>query len=178
MTPPRQPCTRRSEQGFTLIEALIAMVIMSFGLIAITNLFIVAAASNSIANHSTSAASAASEVMERLKGIDYPLLAGATGGTLAMDTTDPTDRPACIDNPAGPAPPGINDCVFPGSFQAVKAEQGVGEIWIRWTIVNPGAAGPDTLFITVRAQSAGALTGQRSRAEFTTFRTCTTQGCP
>lgn len=167
---------QRGEAGFSLIEALIAVVIMSFGLIAVTNLFVVSAASNSIANHTTSSAATAAEVMERLKAIDYLNL--ATGGNLAMDTTDPADRPACIDNPAGPAPPAINDCVVPGNFEGVKVEQGIGDIWVRWTIVNPGAGGPNTMFITVRAQSAARLAGQRSRAEFTAFRTCTTVGCP
>jgi prepilin-type N-terminal cleavage/methylation domain-containing protein len=173
------------EHGFSLIEALIAMVIMSFGLIAITNLFVVSAASNSIANHTTATAAAATEVMERLKAIDYLVLAPPPaftpiggGGTLAMDTSNPADRPVCIDNPAGPPPPVINDCVVVGNYEALKIERGVGELWVRWTIVNPGAGGTNTLFITVRAESAARLAGRRSRAEFTAFRTCTAQGCP
>ena len=166
----------RREDGFSLIEAMIAMVIMSFGLIAITNLFVISAASNSIANHTTTSAATAAEVMERLKAIDY--LALNPGGVLAMDTMNAADRPVCIDNPAGPAPPAINDCVVPGTFEALKMERGVGEIWVRWTIVNPGAGGASTMFITVRAESAARLAGRRTRSEFTAFRTCTSPGCP
>lgn len=177
-----------AQHGFSLVEALVAMVILSFGLIAITNLFVVSAASNSIANHTTATAATATEVMERLKAIDYLNLVGPApgflviggGGNLAMDTSNPADRPACIDNPAGPASPQapINDCVVPGNFELLKFEQGIGEIWVRWSIVNPGAGGTNTLFITVRAESAARLAGRRSRAEFTAFRTCTAQGCP
>jgi prepilin-type N-terminal cleavage/methylation domain-containing protein len=178
--PARVGSQPRGENGFSLIEAMVAMVILSFGLIAVTNLLIVSAASNSIANHSTAAATAAVEVMERLKAVDYPLLAAATGGNLAMDTTDPADRPACVDNAAGQPPPNppVNDCVVANNFELVKPVVGLGDIWVRWTIVNPAAGGPDTLFITVRAESSAPLAARRSRAEFTAFRTCTTAGCP
>jgi Tfp pilus assembly protein PilV len=40
------------EAGFTLVEALFAMVILIFGLLAVTNLLIVGASSNSVANQS------------------------------------------------------------------------------------------------------------------------------
>ena len=46
------------EAGFTLIEALVAIVILAFGLMAVTNLLVVAAASNTVGNHSTAATTA------------------------------------------------------------------------------------------------------------------------
>ena len=72
------------ERGFSLIEAMIAMVIMSFGLIAVTNLFVISAASNTVANHTTATAAAATEVMERLKAIDYLNLVGPAPGFLVL----------------------------------------------------------------------------------------------
>jgi len=64
--------TRRSRQdGFTLIEALIAMVVLVFGLVAVTNLLLMAASSNTVASHSSAATMIASQRMETLKGLAF-----------------------------------------------------------------------------------------------------------
>jgi hypothetical protein len=54
---------------------------------------------------------------------------------------------------------------------------GVGEIRTFWEIQQIDG---QVLFIRVRSQSTAALAGARSRAEFTTFRSCTATGigCP
>ena len=56
---------------------------------------------------------------------------------------------------------------------------GVGRIRTRW-MVQPVAGDNQVQFITVRSQGEGAMTGARSRAQFTVFRSCTstTIGCP
>jgi len=74
------------EAGFTLVEALFAMVILIFGLLAVTNLLIVGASSNSTANQSSATTALASEQLERLKAIPFTSL--ATGGTIDTDTTN------------------------------------------------------------------------------------------
>jgi len=159
---------RETQAGFTLVEALVAMVVLAFGLIAITNLFIVSAGSNTVANHSTAAAAQAAEVMERLKAIPFTTLQGwAPGGSLtgAAPTCDPD-----VD---------ANGCIGAGVFGMRRSIDGVGFIDVRWQISPVNAGGPDTLFVQVRAESEAPLAGARSRADFTTFRTCTTNpGCP
>ena len=65
----------RREAGFTLIEALTAIVILSFGLMAVTNLLIVAASSNAVANQSTAATNSASQVLEQLRSVSFQNLA-------------------------------------------------------------------------------------------------------
>jgi type II secretory pathway pseudopilin PulG len=139
---------RRAEAGFTLIEALVAMIVLSFGLISITNLMLVAASSNTVANQSTAAASVASQQLDRLKALTYssPLL--ASGGDLESDVAD---------------------------YSSITVVPGVGQIRTRWAIQDVAAptngVPPAGLkFITVRAEGLGGLTGRRSRAEFTTFR--------
>ncbi len=141
---------RRTETGFTLIEVLVAMVVLSFGLIAITNLMLVAASSNTVANQSTAAATIASQQMEALKALRFTDTQLAAGGDLESDT----------------------------AYSGYTTVAGVGRIRTRWRIddivssrgSNPSA--PAGLkFITVRSEGLGALTGARSRAEFTTFRT-------
>ena len=139
---------RRTEAGFTLIEALVAMVVLSFGLIAITNLMLVAASSNTVANQSTAAASVASQELDRLRALPYSNTLLASGGDLDNDVAN---------------------------YSNVTNVPGVGQIRTRWAIQDvaaptSGVPPAGLKFITVRAEGLGALTGRRSRAEFTTFR--------
>lgn len=146
----------REEAGFTLVEALVAIVILAFGLIAITNLMIVAASSNNVGNQSTAATAIASEKLELLKALPFTTAAMAAGGNLTMDAS------------VGGIP----------YFQTVNVD-GVGPIHSRWQIVQI-AGDNQTRFITVRAEPVGGLLRSRARAEFTTFRSCTSlaAGCP
>lgn len=163
-----RPPVRADESGFTLVEALIAIVVLSVGLMAVTNLLVIAAASNTVGNHSTAATTAASETMERLKSRTFLTLtpggdveAGTEGSISACDET----------------PPSTTDCVVGGNFNARRNTPGVGLIRTFWEIQQIDG---QTLFIKVRSQSTAALAGARSRAEFTTFRSCTSTaiGCP
>ncbi len=86
----RTVCRRcRTEAGFTLIEALVAIVVLSFGLIAITNLLVVAASSNTVANQGTAAAAVASRELDRLKSLPFVDPRLAPGGNLEADLDDP-----------------------------------------------------------------------------------------
>jgi len=157
----RRQAERCRESGFTLVEALVAMLMLTFGLIAITNLFIVAASSNTVANHSTVAAAQAAEVMERLKSVDFNAL--VVGGDLDADVGTPDCDP---DTDA-------NRCLGAGNYNMRRVIEGVGFVEVRWLIVDTNAAGAATYFIAVRAWSDAPLAQDRSQAEFTTFRACT-----
>ncbi len=155
------------EAGFTLIEALIAIVILAVGLIAVTNLLVVGAASNTIGNHSTNTTTIATETLERLRNITFNLLTASPAGTIELPVTGAT----CDDNTTG------TNCVRPGNFEAVKDVAGVGRVHTTWEIVPIDG---QTIFVRVRAESESALARRRSRAEFTTIRSCTSValGCP
>lgn len=142
---------RRGEAGFTLVEALTAIVILSFGLMAVTNLLVVAASSNSVANQSTAAADMAARQLEALRLLPW------NDGLLG---------------PGG----GVDSCISP-NYCRTDDIPGVGRIETRWEIVSVDVR---TRFIRVRAEGRGALSGPRSRAEFTTYRVCTMPqlGCP
>lgn len=165
---------RTDESGFTLIEALIAIVVLAVGLIAVTNLLVVGAASNTVGNHSTNTTTIATETIERLRNIPFatsaspappaPQLTASPAG--AIDVT-----PTCDDNVIA------NNCVRPGNFQAFKDVPGVGRVNTTWEIVPVDG---QTVFIRVRSESTAVLARRRARAEFTTIRSCTalTLGCP
>jgi len=155
---------RRSEAGFTLVEALVAIVVLIFGLMAVTNLLLVAASSNTVANQGTAAVTSATQAMDFLKSTTYDTLDDNPGGT-AFDSTD-----------------GGKDCndvtLVPTDWHCTTSTPGVGTIHTHWYITADADA--RLLHIRVRSEGTGALAAARSRAEFTTFRSCTDTnvGCP
>jgi prepilin-type N-terminal cleavage/methylation domain-containing protein len=149
-----QENSKPDQAGFTLIEALLAMVILAFGLIAITNLLIVAASSNSVGNMSSAATALASQQLELLKAQSYTSI--APGGSITADQSVagvPYFRDDSID--------------------------GVATFHTRWAIVQI-AGDQQTRFIKVRTEPAPGLFRSRAAAEFTSFRSCTSvaSGCP
>jgi type II secretory pathway pseudopilin PulG len=164
MSEPRDPAghgsSRRAEAGFTLVEALCAIVILIFGLIAITNLLLVAASSNSVANQSSAATASASQALDFLRTTDFNQL--TVGGAIA----------------AAPAVP-ANACnvAVPTDYACFDDVPGVGRIITQWSIqAAPGST--RLVFITVASEGMGVLAGARSRALFTTIRSCTDSTTP
>jgi type II secretory pathway component PulJ len=144
----------RREAGFTLIEALIAIVLLIVGLMAVTNLFIVAGNSNSVANRGTAATAIASRRMDVLNAEDFDDLAAAQGGNVDTACASPC-QDAVVD-----VAPGAPHC------QCVLID-GVGAIETRWAITVVNA---NTLFLRVRAEARGVLGPSRTRSEFTLMR--------
>ena len=162
----RESQPRAGEAGFTLIEALIAIVVLVFGLMAVTNLMLVAASSNTVANQGTAAVTSATRVMDIIKSTSYANLAP---GGMAWEAV----------------PGGGLDCNDPAvavtDFHCDEFIPGVGTLHTHWWIA--GTPDPRLLHVRVRSEGLGALAGARSRSEFTTFRSCTnsdpvTGGCP
>ena len=152
-----------AEAGFTLVEALVAIVVLVFGLMAVTNLMLVAASSNSVANQGTAAVTAATRVMDMLKTTTYEDLVEVGEDWEAT----PGEGLDC-----GDAVLTITDA------HCTDAIPGVGTVHAHWWVTATGDA--RLRFIRVRAEGLGPLSGARSRAEFTTFRACTNldAGCP
>jgi type II secretory pathway pseudopilin PulG len=156
---------RNSERGFTLIETLIAIIVVIFGLIAITNLFLVATTSNTSANFSTAATTQATEVMERLKAIPFDQLVegGIPDDGKGSGPNEGTISDCDDDDPA-------NDCVVPGNFNATRTVPGVGQIRTTWQIVF---SNPTAYFILVESRGLNTFFKGRTKAQFTTFRALT-----
>jgi Tfp pilus assembly protein PilV len=153
----------RGEAGFTLVEALVAMVVLIFGLMAVTNLMLVAASSNSVANQGTAAVATATRVMEMLKASSF-----ASFSDLALDwEANPGGGKSCSD-----------PTLAIGERHCTDDVPGVGQIHVHWWLTQ--TTDVRGFHVRVQAEGLGALSGARSRAEFTTFRTCTNvdAGCP
>ena len=149
---------RRAEAGFTLIEALIAMVILMVGIAAIANLMVVAGSSNTVANASTAATAVASQQMDLIKAASYETL--VAGGTTVVPANH-TNHPDC------------NAAPVQGQFVCDAAVIGVGTIHVQWAITGPlaAAAPAGTYFVDLVAQPIERATRQRATARFTAFRT-------
>jgi prepilin-type N-terminal cleavage/methylation domain-containing protein len=139
-----------SESGFTLVEALVAILVLAVGLVSVANLMVVAGTSNSVANASTASATIASQELETLTAIPYDQL--VEGGDLEAD--DPS-----------------------GLFSNTLDVPGVGQVRTRWTVTR---LDNQSRFIRVRSELLGGLAGPRSRTDFTIVRSCTSVplGCP
>jgi len=139
------PAARNPEAGFTLLEAVMATLILLFGLASIFNLMIVAVSSNSLANRASAAVTLASHEMEVLRATPFSTL---------------TDSPAGVDT---------LEVQTPGFFRIDNVE-GVANYESRWQVQT--LADPNLKYLRVRTEPAG-FRGRAARAEFTSIRSCT-----
>ncbi|MEN8141314.1 MAG: prepilin-type N-terminal cleavage/methylation domain-containing protein [Thermodesulfobacteriota bacterium] len=94
----------RDEQGFTLIEVLIALFVFTVGILALNQMQVSATLGNAGANSLTSGANWAATQAERIVNLDYDdaLLADDDGNGLAgLDIVDAATADGFIDSPDG-----------------------------------------------------------------------------
>jgi Tfp pilus assembly protein PilV len=147
------PAQRNPEAGFTILEAIIATMILIFGLAAIFNLMVIAVSQNSLANRASGATTLASHQMEILRSTAFSSL---------------TDSPVGVDT---------LDVQTPGFFRIDNVE-GTATYESRWSVQT--LTDPSLKYLRVRTEPQGFL-GRGARAEFTTVRSCTlgtAAGCP
>lgn len=143
---------RKNESGFTLTEAMIATLILMFGLASIFNLMIVAVSSNSVANRASNATMIAARELEILRSTPFSAL---------------------VDSPVGVDTLGVQTVGF---FKAETVE-GVGTFETRWLVQT--LTSPNLKFLQVRTEPGG-FRGRWARTDLTVIRSCTggtTSGC-
>ncbi len=172
---------RARQEGFTLAEVVIAIVVFVFGIMAIANLFTLATSSNVVARNMTASTAQATEAMEMLKAIPFSGLipagqvslcnSGSPDLNTGADTTHTWDQgqPMQVD---------LNGDKAADTYCAADRDvAGVGRIRIRWQVL---AIDNQTRQIRVTAAPASIALRGRSRVDLVTFRTCTgpNVGCP
>ena len=152
--------TRRADEGFSLIEVMVAIMILTVGLLSLAQMMVVATNSNSLSGRMTSCSALAKEQLERIKAAPFY-----------------TDPAALLRNPILAAGGDVNATV--GGYSQLYDTEGLptgaaGMFEVRWQITDVPTALPlDLVRIQVRCLAAtGAdqfsIIGE---ALFTTFRT-------
>ena len=81
-----QTCTLKNSRGFTLVEALIATVIVSIGFLGLSTLTTSAIRSLSLSNHRTTAATLVQDKLEEIKNDSYIKVTSAKYNTEDYNT--------------------------------------------------------------------------------------------
>ena len=149
-----------SDKGFTLIEVMVAIMILTVGLLSLAQMMVLAANSNSLSGRMTSASALAKEQMERLKAAPfYTDPAALTRNPVLQDGGD-TDAPGSA-----------------GYAQQYDAEglpvASGGQYEVRWEIETINTNLPLEM-VEIRVRCVSVSQDQFSvigEAFFTTFRT-------
>lgn len=134
----------RPDAGFTLVEALIATLVLTFGISSIFNLMIVATSATARASRATAASSLASQQMEVLRSTPFAALVDSATGVNTLD-------------------------VQTANYFRVVTVTGVGTFETRWQIRS--LTSPNLRFLEVRTEPT--FRGRLARAEFSVIRACT-----
>jgi prepilin-type N-terminal cleavage/methylation domain-containing protein len=153
--------TERNDEGFSLIEVMVAIVILTVGLLSLAQMMVVATNSNNLSGRMTSCSALAKEQLERLKAAPFY-----------------TNPQALVRNPLLAAGGDIDNTV--GGYsqlfdtEGIPAAAGAPMFEVRWQIADVATPLPLAMVrIQVRCLAAtGAdqfsIIGE---ARFTTFRT-------
>ena len=155
--------TKRRDGGFTLIEVLIAIVILSVGLLSLAQMMVLATRSNTLSGRMTSSAALAREQLERLKAAPF-----------YVNPAVRTRNPVLLDGGDVDAGGGNYVQFYDADGQSVAPGNGLYEVrWEITSVVSPGLP-LEMLEIRVRCLPAAGMSSQWAvigEARFTTYRT-------
>jgi type IV pilus modification protein PilV len=170
--PTRIIAARAGETGFSLIEVMVAMLVLGVGLMGSIGMICVAAASNGGSKLNTTAATLAESTMERIVAVPQSAagngaltsLTDCQGNTFTMDTSVVNNAPN----------PGVIDFRQPAalnySMQYVMCSGGQGITYdVRWR-VDTGPT-PSTELVTVSVRSKNGAGPAAALARPITLRT-------
>jgi prepilin-type N-terminal cleavage/methylation domain-containing protein len=152
--------SKRNEEGFSLIEVMIAIVILTVGLLSLAQMMVLATNSNTLSGRMTSCSALAKEQLERLKAAPFY-----------------TNPQAQVRSPQLTAGGDINNTV--GGFSQIYDADGLpaaaGLYEVRWQITDINTPLPLAMVrIQVRCLPAAGMGDQFAiigEARFTTYRT-------
>jgi len=157
--------TRRGERGFSLIETLISIAILTSVSLGVAQLFAVSAMANQTAKNKTSTSMLAMEKMEQLRGLTWGFATGS-GGELGLPASDSvtdlgmvpaaTGGPGLLPSPAGTLENNVAYYVdfldAGGGWLGTGTNPPAGTVYVRRWSVDPLPTSPnDTLVLQVMA---------------------------
>ena len=155
--------TARRQRGFSLIEVMVAIVILTVGLLSLAQMMVLATNSNMLSGRMTSSSSLAKEQLERLKATPFYSDVAARTRSVALQPGG-----SLTDSEAGYVQ------FFDSEGQPVDGP-GDALYEVRWQITDVPTAMPlEMVRIDVRCMPAGGEGSQFAvigEARFTTFRT-------
>ncbi len=162
MTISRSRPSRTDDHGFTLIEVMVAMVILTVGLLSLAQMMVLATNSNTLSGRMTSSSALAKEQLERLKGTPF-----------YSDPLTRTRTPALADG--GDIANTVAGYVRYYDLDGQPAGAGAAMFEVRWEIQTvPNDTLPlEMVRIRVRCLPAAGMQDQFAvigEARFTTFR--------
>jgi type IV pilus assembly protein PilV len=132
----------RSQTGFSLIEAMVSLVVVSVGMIGIAALYGQGLSAGRTALYRTQAVNLAADMADRIRANRQG--GAAYGGPAANNNCDPAGGANCT-----PAQMAANDLFAWGNQVAQQLPNGAG------TVAYAGAAVPPTYTITINWQETG-----------------------
>jgi type II secretory pathway pseudopilin PulG len=138
--------TKPDEQGITMVELMVAMLLMAVALLVLAASFPYALYGVMVSGLQTTATLLAQEAIERAKATDYGSIPGLS-----------------FDGSSGPLP---GDCAASGSLRPVPAFSG----FARCVAVQAGAPSATTTTITAVVEFTGGPAGSPGRTTVTTIR--------
>lgn len=170
----------KNERGFSILEAMIACVIMIIGIAGLMALFMVAAAKNAgQGDQATRCTEYAQDKMEQLMALSYTPTSMDTTSSVVGASTTPNGCSACGLTAGGsvsPAAPVANyvDYVNPNSATATNPDgisgSSTGALYMReWSISDSGAGATNVKTITVYVQAKFTADVSQSLAPTTTL---------
>jgi prepilin-type N-terminal cleavage/methylation domain-containing protein len=167
--------TQRPQRGFSLVEVLFALVVLSVAVSGLAHLFTVAAYTNARAHATTYAAVLAQQKMEQLRGLAYGF--DPSGVAVTDVDTDITVQPELPSGGAGlqSSPPGALAADTVGYVDYVDASGATlggvtagpppGTAYIRRWSVEPLPSSANTMVLQVLVMRAGPRDADDNRAD-------------
>ena len=93
---------RRGENGFTVVEVLVAVVILAFVLTAVNALLVAGVTQAAVSKRATDAAAAAQQELETLRDLSYASILSAPSKTVTVGTHTYTVNRVVTDNDPQP----------------------------------------------------------------------------